>query len=361
MSLITLSDNMVEGAWKKPRENSIEALLYGIEHADGVEMDLRLTADGEVVIHHDPRTSGGLYPESSDYSEIAEYSDRFEDLLSKEEFTSRWIDEGRFVCLELKAPHPSSGAGGGWFRGDAMRRHMSELMQKVREMIEHESVPISSTVFYSFDPVITKVAKRHSGGYRHARLMPKLRQWGGWKVQRAAAFPSFISTSVPRMLSRQRRLGAPMLPLSLHYLEGWTRHIPIGVSVGLKGRGLERFNEIRKGHPVYVWPAPLDVEPRLLDAGLSCISDTMDSNLQYPGGLDRCMRPATMPEIEGVRMPWNEISSEERRGVVQKWRKRWSWSATSQELEKISTASTLPWEAPRLIGHRGVGKDPGTL
>ena len=361
MSLITLGDNMVEGAWKKPRENSIEALLYGIEHADGVEMDLRLTADGEVVIHHDPRTSGGLYPESSDYSEIAEYSDRFEDLLSKEEFTSRWVDEGRFVCLELKAPHPSSVAGGGWFRGDAMRRHMSDLMQKVREMIEHESVPISSTVFYSFDPVITKVAKRHSGGYRHARLMPKLRQWGGWKVQRAAAFPSFISTSVPRMLSRQRRLGAPMLPLSLHYLEGWTRHIPIGASVGLKGRGLERFNEIRKGYPVYVWPAPLDVEPRLLDAGLSCISDTMDSNLQYPGGLDRCMRPATMPEIEGVRMPWNEISSEERRGVVQKWRKRWSWSATSQELEKISTASTLPWEAPRLIGHRGVGKDPGTL
>ena len=98
-----------------------------------------------------------------------------------------------------------------------------------------------------------------------------------------------------------------------------------------------------------------------MDAGLSCISDTMDSNLQYPGGLDRCMRPATMPEIEGVRMPWNEISSEERRGVVQKWRKRWSWSATPQELEKISTASTLPWEAPRLIGHRGVGKDPGTL
>ena len=129
----------------------------------------------------------------------------------------------------------------------------------------------------------------------------------------------------------------------------------------MKGRGLERFNEIRKGHPVYVWPAPLDVEPRLLHAGLSCISDTMDSNLQYPGGLDRCMRPATMPEIEGVRMPWNEISSEERRGVVQKWRKRWSWSATSQELEKISTATTLPWEAPRLIGHRGVGKDPGTL
>ena len=186
--------------WSKPRENSIEALLYGIENADGGEMDLRLTADGEVIIHHDPRTTNGLYPESSNYSEIASHSDRFEDLLSKEEFTSRWVDEGRFVCLELKAPHPSSGAGGGWFRGDSMRHHMSELMQKVREMIEQEGVPVSSTVFYSFDPYITKVSGAHSGDYRHARLMPKLRQWGGWNIQRAAAFPSFIANSVPRLL-----------------------------------------------------------------------------------------------------------------------------------------------------------------
>ena len=347
--------------WSKPKENSIEALLYGIENADGVEMDLRLTADGEVIIHHDPRTTNGLYPESSNYSEIASHSDRFEDLLSKEEFTSRWVDEGRFVCLELKAPHPSSGAGGGWFRGDSMRHHMSELMQKVREMIEQEGVPVSSTVFYSFDPYITKVSGAHSGDYRHARLMPKLRQWGGWNIQRAAAFPSFIANSVPRMLSRQRKLGAPMLPLALDYLEGWTRHLPIGTTVGLSGRGLRRFNEIRKGHPGYVWPAPLEIEPRLLDAGLSCISDTMDSNLNYPGGEERCMRPATMPEIEGVRMPWNEISEGARKDVVNSWRKRWSWSVSPEELDRITSVNTLPWEAPRLIGHRGVGKDPGTL
>ena len=347
--------------WSKPRENSIEALLYGIENADGVEMDLRLTADGEVIIHHDPRTTNGLYPESSNYSEIASHSDRFEDLLSKEEFTSRWVDEGRFVCLELKAPHPSSGAGGGWFRGDSMRHHMSELMQKVREMIEQEGVPVSSTVFYSFDPYITKVSGAHSGDYRHARLMPKLRQWGGWNIQRAAAFPSFIANSVPRMLSRQRKLGAPMLPLALDYLEGWTRHLPIVTTVGLSGKGLRRFNEIRKGHPVYVWPAPLEIEPRLLDAGLSCISDTMDSNLNYPGGEERCMRPATMPEIEGVRMPWNEISEGERKDVVNRWRKRWSWSVSPEELDRITSVHTLPWEAPRLIGHRGVGKDPVTL
>jgi len=242
-----------------------------------------------------------------------------------------------------------------------MRRHMSDLMEKVSSMVEHAGVPVSSTVFYSFDPYITKVANDYSGNYRHARLMPKLRQWGGWKVQRAAAFPSFIATSVPRMLSRQKKLGAPMLPLAMEYLEGWTRHLPIGASVGLEGKALRRFNKIRKGHPVYVWPAPLAVEPRLLDAGLSCISDTMASNLQYPGGVERCMRPATMPEIEGDRAPWDEISDNERKVVVEGWRKRWSWSASSEDLERITSANTLPWEAPRLIGHRGVGKDPGTL
>ena len=42
----------------EPKENSIAALEYGMEHADGVEMDLRLTAE-EVVIHHDPRTPSG--------------------------------------------------------------------------------------------------------------------------------------------------------------------------------------------------------------------------------------------------------------------------------------------------------------
>ena len=105
----------------------------------------------------------------------------------------------------------------------------------------------------------------------------------------------------------------------------------------------------------------MEIEPRLLDAGLSCISDTMDSNLNYPGGEERCMRPATLPEIEGVRRPWNEISEGERKDVVNRWRKRWSWSVSPEELDRITSVNTLPWEAPRLIGHRGVGKDPGTL
>ncbi|MEC8998113.1 MAG: glycerophosphodiester phosphodiesterase family protein, partial [Candidatus Thermoplasmatota archaeon] len=39
--------------WEQPRENSIAALRHGMEFADGVEFDLKLSNDGEFVIYHD--------------------------------------------------------------------------------------------------------------------------------------------------------------------------------------------------------------------------------------------------------------------------------------------------------------------
>ena len=36
--------------WKQPRENSIEALQHGMQFGDGVEFDLRVDGDGELVI-----------------------------------------------------------------------------------------------------------------------------------------------------------------------------------------------------------------------------------------------------------------------------------------------------------------------
>lgn len=161
-------------AWRKPKENSIAALEYGMEHADGVEMDLRLTSEGEVVIHHDPRTPSGKYPERYGYDDLKHEVALFDDLLDRSGFVDRWVNEARFVCLELKAPHPSSGAGGGWLRGKRMHDHLSRLLESVRSRIEEIQVPVQSTVFYSFDPYITPVANSGSGKYRHARLMLSL-------------------------------------------------------------------------------------------------------------------------------------------------------------------------------------------
>ncbi len=46
------------GNWRQPEENSIEALVHGIKFSDGVEFDLRMDGDGELVVFHDEFVSG---------------------------------------------------------------------------------------------------------------------------------------------------------------------------------------------------------------------------------------------------------------------------------------------------------------
>ena len=41
--------------WVQPDQNSIEAIAHGMSHADGSEFDVRLTTDGELVLHHNAR------------------------------------------------------------------------------------------------------------------------------------------------------------------------------------------------------------------------------------------------------------------------------------------------------------------
>jgi glycerophosphoryl diester phosphodiesterase len=53
----------VEKDWIRPRENTVEALVYGMINSDGVELDLRLTEDDMLVLHHDSKTEFGEYPE----------------------------------------------------------------------------------------------------------------------------------------------------------------------------------------------------------------------------------------------------------------------------------------------------------
>ena len=39
--------------WKQPAENTHESLVKAMQMMDGVEFDLRLTADEQLVVHHD--------------------------------------------------------------------------------------------------------------------------------------------------------------------------------------------------------------------------------------------------------------------------------------------------------------------
>lgn len=93
-------------------ENTLAAVERALRQgADGVEVDVRLTADGVPVCHHDPgmrRTAGdGRYVVSMDCADLPEVGDHPVPRLS--EVLELVGDRGR-VVVELKTPHWPAGA-----------------------------------------------------------------------------------------------------------------------------------------------------------------------------------------------------------------------------------------------------------
>ena len=364
--------------WVRPRENTVEALVYGMEHSDGVELDLRLTQDQRLILHHDSKTEFGEYPECLTIDELPDYVEPIDDLLANKDFIRRWTEEGAFTCIEFKSPHPSSGKAGGWFNGKEKEQHMINMIQNLQELLEPIERSNSSTVIYSFDPKIITASKKIKTDLKFSRLRPNIRQWGNWTTQRIVATPSFLANSLPRLMDKQRQEGSPMLPCSLQYLKGIESNINIGWTVGLEGNKLERLTKYRRGYPVYVWPSKSDSERLLLDAGLTGLTDDLSPNsVTLDTGQARWTKPATQPLTDETRKeldnipkeehftkikelkkevsPWHELSDNERIKFVDNWRKKWLWARERSTLLNETSKSSLPWEVSRIIGHRGTG------
>ena len=122
--------------WVRPRENTVEALVYGMKESDGVELDLRLTQDQRLVLHHDAKTEFGEYPECLTLDELPKYVEPIEKLLENKDFIRRWTEEGAFTCIELKPPHPSSGKAGGWLNGKGKEEHMIQMIENLQELLQ---------------------------------------------------------------------------------------------------------------------------------------------------------------------------------------------------------------------------------
>ncbi len=350
--------------------------------SDGVEFDLRLSAEEELVVYHDTQTADGRYPECEEASSMPDYVCTLDELLAESEFVEPWVNEGKFACIELKIPHPNSGKVGGMFSGEMKIAHMKKMIEIVDESIKPLGLSPSGAVVYSFEPRLLKAASRTSSKLRFARLVPYLRPWGSSFVKRVFASPYFIGLSLPRLMAMQRRVGAPMLPAALDYLDGSKRHFTLGTTVGLHGRQLTNLTRKRKGFPVYVWPAELRVERAILDAGLTAISDELSPDVHtLPTGEPRWLRPATQPLNDEVRMeldgipkdghtdairslqgdiaPWSELSDAERKEFIEGWRKKWFWERDVDVLMSEASETSMPWEASRVIGHRGAGRTYG--
>jgi len=371
------------------RENSVQGLRTAMVDADGIEFDLRLLDDGNVVLHHDrtpsipheARVGGAPYVEGWSYDDLKPFGlERFDEVLGDSTIAEAWRTQAKVGVIELKRPHPHHLGARRWVDDRKDVDHMVRLATAVQDALDEADVPAANTVLYAFHPRMDEVVRKAGWTRPWSRLTPNLPPFGGHNMQRAVAAPSFLRHSFASLVRRQRRAGSPMMPCALDYLEGFTRHLHLGRSVGLHGAAKQRLTSAREGFPAYVWPAPLDLEADLLDAGLTCISDSVATVApRYADGRVRWTRPATAPlptdaptavtdgdavsmleELRRDAAPWHELSAAERRTHLEAWRKRWSWkrSVDAMMSDVAVDGSTMPWEAVRIVGHRGCGVSP---
>ena len=126
---------MVQGApWKPAPENTLESLRHAFSMFDGVEFDIRLTADGQLIVHHDRTVS---VPEEhlrghpkwmeewalDDLTGLGFLS--FDAFLDDPAVLKAWRDEGSMGCIEIKRPHPNSAVGGGFLGRTHHNKHLS--------------------------------------------------------------------------------------------------------------------------------------------------------------------------------------------------------------------------------------------
>jgi len=375
--------------WRQPVENTVNAISQGISLFDGVEFDLRLTSDGGIILHHDREVKvskeeiAGLpskYVEGNTLDELKQLGfDDFDELMANSNFIERIAEQACVACIELKVPHPSSGIGGGWLFSSA--KHMAKLLAAVDERLKEHSIPNENTVFYSFHRRMWKIARIAESTRHVSTLRPIVPPYGTPLVQKIRSVPQFITMPLGRLVRWHKWDRSPMIPCALEYLVPPTNRYTIGLPVGLHGKRLQRLRRLSGGLPLYVWPGDIELESRLVDCGLTPITDVADPELStLPCGTARWRQPATQPlndewqallaqaspnEHEEILLkareevaPWHELSGSERREHLSSWRKRFAWKRELSELEASSSAQTLPWETVRIIGHRGCGKSP---
>ena len=368
------------GNWRQPEENSIEALVHGIKFSDGGEFDLRMDGDGELVVFHDEFVSGkgGIANRCIENLSTSELKSRgivtFDDLLSEPKFTETWNDAGKTVDIEIKIPHPVTNIG--------TDHYLGSMMERIEAAIEPLCLPEKTTIVSSFSPRISSVAKSSEFSIPVTRLMPHIRSWGRyWRLKRIVAMPHFATTSVPSIANSFREEGMESIGMALDYLVGWTRFVSPGSVVGTRGNGLRKLHESLKGMGMFVWPAPLELEDELVQAGISLVTDNMNPDiLAKPDGSIRWPRPGSQPLDEEWRgifssasvdefrdlfmeasesLPtWSELGSKERGDIVTKRGKESYWSGTEEKWRRDAEGG-LPWGCPRIIGHRGAGKTHG--
>lgn len=370
-------------------ENTLDSLVHGMTLFDAIEFDVRLTKDDQVIIHHDRKVS--INPElrqgKSPYVENRELDDLLEmgfcslEMLLEHPLIQQAVQEqGKVMVIESKRPSYNVKRSGGWFAKNKHDVHMGATMKRVEEVLDQYDIPQQSTVHYAFHKSM-KDAARLGGLQRNwSTLLPTIRPFGGRKIHRILASPEFLTTSFARLMRKHQQNASPMMPCAIEYLTPPTNRIPLGKTVGLRGKSLERLTKIRQGFPVYLWPVSAKIEHHVLNAGLSVLTDASDPAMTWlPSGHARWTQPATLPldETQYMRLknatkedhlsvlkslkndatPWMECDRARKRELLTYWKQKWQWNSTVEDLLDFEEKNgSMPWQIVRMIGHRGAGK-----
>ena len=370
-------------------ENSLNSLVHGMELFDAIEFDVRLTKDDQVIIHHDrkvsidPKLRQGRTPLVEDWEldELLELGFcSLEMLLEDSRIQQAVQEQGKVMVVESKRPSYNVKRSGGWFAKNKHDMHMGATMRRVEELLDQYEIPQQSTVHYAFHKSMKEAARLGEIQRNWSTLLPMVRPFAGRKTHRALAFPEFFTTSFARLMKKHQRNASPMMPCAIEYLTWPTNRIPLGKTVGLRGKSLERLTKIRQGFPVYLWPVSAKIEHAVLNAGLSVLTDASDPAMTWlPSGHARWTQPATLPldETQYMRLknatkedhlsvlksiknnvtPWMESDVSRKRELLTYWRQRWQWKTSVEDLLAFEeTNGSMPWQIVRMIGHRGAGK-----
>ena len=200
---------MTQNNWIQPSQNSIEAIVHGMTFSDGSEFDVRLTLDGELVLHHNAKIelkekNEGLMPYvEQNHSEDLRAAgfDIFSDLVEDSRIKSTWINGSSTACVEIKRPHPRAKIAGSYFNRNGMTEHVAQIMKKIEEELTPLNIPERNTVIYSFDPCTMEAHQLSKIKIPAAPINPSIKPWGPAPIRRAMALPSYGKRTVVGMVN----------------------------------------------------------------------------------------------------------------------------------------------------------------
>jgi len=374
---------------QQPPENTLDSLVHAMDLFDGIEFDMRLTKDEQIVIHHDRtvsvdpsrRKKKSPFVEDWDLDELIEFGFCSLKMLLEHPLIQKSVQEqGKVLVVESKRPSLEIKRTGGWFNRKKHDAHMGKTMKRAEALFDEYEVPKHSTVHYAFHKSMKNAAKVGNIQRDWSTLLPTIRPFAGRKTQRTLAFPEYLTTSFARLMRKHQQNQSPMMPCAAEYFLPPTNLVPIGRTVGLKGKQLKRLTAIRKGFPVYLWPVAPKIEHSVLNAGLSALTDMSDPELTWlPSGHARWTQPATFPldkdqqeqlnsvtkenhqellnSLKNEVPSWMECDESRKRDLLSYWRRKWNWTKSVDDLLDFEKQQgSMPWEVVRMIGHRGSGK-----